>query len=207
MAAVEQSSAWNTAVSFVTNTNWQGYSGESTMGDLVQMAGLAVQNFLSAAVGIAVAIALVRGFVRTTTDRLGNLWVDVTRTLTRVLVPICVVGALVLVLGGVVQNFSAGTDAHTLAGATAAHPRRAARADVPADAVTASGSALDPGISPAYAALQVQRVAAERGVSASEVSALVAEVTHGRDLGFIGAPWVDVLELNLALDREFGAAG
>ena len=79
MAAVEQSSAWNTAVSFVTNTNWQGYSGESTMGHLVQMAGLAVQNFLSAAVGIAVAIALVRGFARTTTDRLGNFWVDLTR--------------------------------------------------------------------------------------------------------------------------------
>jgi K+-transporting ATPase ATPase A chain len=117
MAAVEQSSAWNTAVSFVTNTNWQGYSGESTMGNLVQMAGLAVQNFVSAAVGIAVAIALVRGFARTTTDRLGNFWVDLTRTVTRVLVPISVVGALVLVLGGVAQNLSAGTDAHTLAGA------------------------------------------------------------------------------------------
>jgi K+-transporting ATPase ATPase A chain len=118
MAAVEQTSAWNTAISFVTNTNWQGYSGESTMGNLVQMAGLAVQNFLSAAVGIAVAIALVRGFARTNTDRLGNFWVDATRTVTRVLLPISVVGALVLVLGGVVQNLSAGTDAHTLAGAT-----------------------------------------------------------------------------------------
>jgi K+-transporting ATPase ATPase A chain len=118
MAAVEPTSAWNTAVSFVTNTNWQGYSGESTMGHLVQMAGLAVQNFLSAAVGIAVAIALVRGFARTRTDRLGNFWVDLTRTVTRVLLPISVVGALVLVLGGVVQNLGAGTDAHTLAGAT-----------------------------------------------------------------------------------------
>jgi K+-transporting ATPase ATPase A chain len=118
MAAVEPGSAWNTAVSFVTNTNWQGYSGESTMGNLVQMAGLAVQNFLSAAVGIAVAIALVRGFARTTTDRLGNFWVDITRTVTRVLLPLSVVGALVLVLGGVVQNLSAGTDASTLAGAT-----------------------------------------------------------------------------------------
>ena len=118
MANVEQGSAWNTAVSFVTNTNWQGYSGESTMGHLVQMAGLAVQNFLSAAVGIAVAIALVRGFARTTTDRLGNFWVDLTRAVTRVLLPISVVGALVLVLGGVVQNLSAGTDAQTLAGAT-----------------------------------------------------------------------------------------
>jgi K+-transporting ATPase ATPase A chain len=118
MAAVEPGSAWNTAVSFVTNTNWQGYSGESTMGNLVQMAGLAVQNFVSAAVGIAVAIALVRGFARTTTDRLGNFWVDLTRAVSRVLLPISVVGALVLVLGGVVQNLSAGTDAHTLAGVT-----------------------------------------------------------------------------------------
>ena len=118
MANVEQGSAWNTAVSFVTNTNWQGYSGESTMGHLVQMAGLAVQNFVSAAVGIAVAIALVRGFARTTTDHVGNFWVDLTRAVTRVLLPISIAGALVLVLGGVVQNLSAGTDAQTLAGAT-----------------------------------------------------------------------------------------
>ncbi len=78
MAAVEPSSAWNTAISFVTNTNWQGYAGESTMGHLVQMAGLAVQNFVSAAVGLAVMAALVRGFARRGTDRLGNAWVDVT---------------------------------------------------------------------------------------------------------------------------------
>ena len=117
MPAVDQGSAWNTAVSFVTNTNWQGYSGESTMGHLVQMAGLAVQNFLSAAVGIAVAIALVRGFARSATDRLGNFWVDLTRGITRVLLPLSVVGALVLVLGGVVQNLSSGTVARTLAGA------------------------------------------------------------------------------------------
>jgi K+-transporting ATPase ATPase C chain len=77
--------------------------------------------------------------------------------------------------------------------------------EVPADAVTASGSGLDPDISPAYAALQVHRVAAERGVSSAEVSALVGEATHGRDLGFIGAPYVNVLALDLALDREFGA--
>jgi K+-transporting ATPase ATPase A chain len=120
LPAVEQSSAWNTAISFVTNTNWQGYSGESTMGHLVQMAGLAVQNFVSAATGIAVAIALVRGFARTRTDRLGNFWVDLTRSVTRILLPISVVAALVLVLAGVVQNFSAGTDAGTLAGATQA---------------------------------------------------------------------------------------
>ncbi|MCW2574807.1 MAG: kdpA, partial [Modestobacter sp.] len=117
MAAVEPGSAWNTAVSFVTNTNWQGYSGESTMGNLVQMAGLAVQNILSAAVGIAVAIALVRGFARTRTDRLGNFWVDVTRAVTRILLPLAVLATVVLVLGGVVQNLSGGTDATTLAGA------------------------------------------------------------------------------------------
>ena len=75
---------------------------------------------------------------------------------------------------------------------------------VPADAVTASGSGLDPGISPAYAALQVHRVAAERGVPDTQVAQLVADATHGRDLGFIGAPWVDVLSLNLALDQRFG---
>ena len=118
LPAVESGSAWNTAISFVTNTNWQGYAGESTMGHLVQMAGLAVQNFVSAATGIAVAIAVVRGFARTRTDRLGNFWVDLTRAVTRILLPISVVGALVLVLGGVVQDLSAGTDATTPAGAT-----------------------------------------------------------------------------------------
>jgi K+-transporting ATPase ATPase A chain len=118
MAAVEPGSAWNTAVSFVTNTNWQGYSGESAMGNLVQMAGLAVQNFLSAAVGIAVAIALVRGFARTRTDRLGNFWVDATRAVTRILLPLAVLATVVLVLGGVVQNLSGGTGATTLTGAT-----------------------------------------------------------------------------------------
>ena len=118
LPAVESGSAWNTAISFVTNTNWQGYAGESTMGHLVQMAGLAVQNFVSAATGMAVAIAVVRGFARTRTDRLGNFWVDLTRAVTRVLLPISVVAALVMVLGGVVQNLSAGTEATTPAGAT-----------------------------------------------------------------------------------------
>ncbi|MFI1194945.1 potassium-transporting ATPase subunit KdpA [Micromonospora sp. NPDC020750] len=108
--------AWNTAVSFVTNTNWQWYSGESTMGHLVQMAGLAVQNFVSAAVGIAVAVALVRGFARSRTGELGNFWVDLTRITLRVLLPVSVLGALALMLGGVVQNLSAGTDVTTLTG-------------------------------------------------------------------------------------------
>jgi K+-transporting ATPase ATPase A chain len=97
--------AWNTAVSFVTNTNWQAYSGESTQGHLVQMAGLAVQNFVSAAVGMAVAIALVRGFARRHSSDLGNFWVDLVRGSVRILLPIAVVGALVLVAGGAIQNF------------------------------------------------------------------------------------------------------
>ncbi|WP_067479576.1 potassium-transporting ATPase subunit KdpA [Nocardia amamiensis] len=97
--------AWNTAVSFVTNTNWQNYSGESTQGHLVQMAGLAVQNFVSAAVGMAVAIALVRGFARRHTGDLGNFWVDLVRGTLRILLPISFVFAIVLVAGGVIQNF------------------------------------------------------------------------------------------------------
>jgi K+-transporting ATPase ATPase A chain len=107
--------AWNTAASFVTNTNWQNYSGESTMGYVVQMSGLAVQNFLSAAVGIVVAIALVRGFVRSKTDRLGNFWVDVTRITLRYLIPLSVVGGLILVASGLIDNFHANQVVTTLA--------------------------------------------------------------------------------------------
>jgi K+-transporting ATPase ATPase A chain len=110
--------AWNAAVSFVTNTNWQSYSGEAVMGHLVQMAGLAVQNFVSAAVGIAVAVALVRGFARARSDRLGNFWVDVTRAIVRVLLPLAFVAAVVLLLGGVVQNVAADQTITTLSGAT-----------------------------------------------------------------------------------------
>ncbi|MGZ4613491.1 MAG: potassium-transporting ATPase subunit KdpA, partial [Kineosporiaceae bacterium] len=116
--AVKPDQAWNTAVSFITNTNWQSYSGESTMGHLVQMAGLAVQNFVSAAVGIAVAFALIRGFARTAAAGLGNFWVDLTRICLRVLLPVAVVGAIVFVAAGMVQNLSGGTDVTTLAGAT-----------------------------------------------------------------------------------------
>ncbi|HEX4559961.1 MAG TPA: potassium-transporting ATPase subunit KdpA [Mycobacterium sp.] len=97
--------AWNTAVSFITNTNWQAYSGESTQGHLVQMAGLAVQNFASAAVGMAVAIALVRGLARRNTSELGNFWVDLVRGTIRILLPISVVFALILIIGGSIQNF------------------------------------------------------------------------------------------------------
>jgi potassium-transporting ATPase potassium-binding subunit len=97
--------AWNTAVSFVTNTNWQAYSGESTQGHLLQMAGLAVQNFVSAAVGTAVAMAFVRGLARRNTTELGNFWVDLVRGSIRILLPLSVIAAIILVAGGTIQNF------------------------------------------------------------------------------------------------------
>jgi potassium-transporting ATPase potassium-binding subunit len=110
--------AWNTAVSFVTNTNWQAYSGESTQGHLVQMAGLAVQNFVSAAVGMAVAVAFVRGFARRRTGELGNFWVDLVRGTLRILLPISAVAAIVLIAGGAIQNFHVHDQVvNTLAGA------------------------------------------------------------------------------------------
>ncbi|HVN42528.1 MAG TPA: potassium-transporting ATPase subunit KdpA [Steroidobacteraceae bacterium] len=112
--AVSADSAFNTAVSFTTNTNWQGYSGETTMGYLVQMAGLTVQNFLSAATGLAVAIALVRGFARHTAKTIGNFWVDLTRSTLYVLLPISVVLALVLASQGVVQNLEPYKDVTTI---------------------------------------------------------------------------------------------
>ncbi|MDT6982784.1 potassium-transporting ATPase subunit KdpA [Streptomyces lusitanus] len=105
-ASIDPDQAFNTAVSFVTNTNWQSYYGEQAMGHVVQTAGLAVQNFVSAAVGMAVAVALVRGFARSRTGGLGNFWADLVRGVVRVLVPIAVVGAVVLVACGVIQNFS-----------------------------------------------------------------------------------------------------
>ena len=116
MANVPPGLAWNTASSFVTNTNWQNYSGESTMGYLTQMSGLAVQNFLSAAVGIAVAIALVRGFTRSRTDKLGNFWVDLTRCVVRLLLPLAVIGAIVYAAGGAIDNFNAYHTVTTLSG-------------------------------------------------------------------------------------------
>jgi potassium-transporting ATPase potassium-binding subunit len=119
--------SFNTAVSFVTNTNWQSYVPEQAFGHFVQMAGLTVQNFVSAAVGMAVAVALIRGFVRANTDRLGNVWVDITRSVVRVLLPISFVFAIVLIGLGVVQSLSGGVDVtaidgsqHTIALAPAA---------------------------------------------------------------------------------------
>ncbi|MFG2783606.1 potassium-transporting ATPase subunit KdpA [Streptomyces prunicolor] len=105
-SSVDPAQSFNTAVSFVTNTNWQSYYGEQTMGHVVQTAGLAVQNFVSAAVGIAVAVALVRGFARSRTGELGNFWADLVRGVIRILVPLSVVAALVLVACGAIQNFS-----------------------------------------------------------------------------------------------------
>jgi K+-transporting ATPase ATPase A chain len=114
--------SFNTAVSFLTNTNWQNYVGESTMSHLTQMAGLAVHNFVSAAAGAAVAVALIRGLVRRRTHTLGNFWVDLVRTTTRVLLPLAFVFALVLVSQGVVQNFHAAKPVTTVAGQTQTLP-------------------------------------------------------------------------------------
>ncbi len=111
---VSPDSSFNTAISFVTNTNWQGYSGESAMGYLTQMLGLAVQNFFSAATGIVVDIALIRGFARHTVKTIGNAWVDLTRIILYVLLPISLVYTVFLVSQGVIQNFSAYKDVTTL---------------------------------------------------------------------------------------------
>ncbi len=115
--AVEESLAFNTSVSFVTNTNWQSYVPEATMSYLVQMAGLTVHNFLSAATGIAMAVALIRGFARRSAQTIGNFWVDLTRGTLYVLLPISVVVALVFVWQGMPQNLNAYVDATTLEGA------------------------------------------------------------------------------------------
>ncbi len=115
-AAVPPALAFNTAVSFVTNTNWQNYAAENTMSHLTQMVGLAVQNFVSAAVGLAVAVALIRGLVRRRSGTIGNFWVDLTRGVLRVLLPIAFVAAIVLVSQGVVQNLVGFEDATTLEG-------------------------------------------------------------------------------------------
>jgi K+-transporting ATPase ATPase A chain len=104
--SIDPDQAFNTAASFVSNTNWQSYSGEQAMGHVVQTGGLAVQNFVSAAVGMAVAVALVRGFARSRTGELGNFWADLVRGTVRILLPISVTGALILVACGVLQNFS-----------------------------------------------------------------------------------------------------
>jgi K+-transporting ATPase ATPase A chain len=122
MKAVPPGLSFNTAMSFLTNTNWQNYSGESTMSHLTQMAGLAMHNFVSAAAGAAVAVALIRGLVRRRSTTIGNFWVDLVRTTIRVLLPLSFVVALVLVSQGAVQNFHATRTVHTVEGATQSIP-------------------------------------------------------------------------------------
>ncbi|WP_285041261.1 potassium-transporting ATPase subunit KdpA [Plantibacter sp. LMC-P-059a] len=122
LPSVPEGLSFNTAASFVANTNWQSYSPEVTMGYTVQLTGLAVQNFVSAAVGIAVAIALVRGFASRRSGTIGNFWVDLTRGTLRVLLPLSVVMAVVLIAGGTIQNLNGFTDVGTITGATQTIP-------------------------------------------------------------------------------------
>lgn len=122
VGAVPAPLAWNTAVSFVTNTNWQNYAGESTMSHLTQMVGLAVQNFVTPVVGLCVAMALVRGLTRRRAGTVGNFWVDLVRGTLRVMLPLCVLVAIVLVSQGAIQNLHGFTDARTLEGAAQAIP-------------------------------------------------------------------------------------
>ncbi len=119
--------AFNTAVSFVTNTNWQNYAGESTMSHLTQMAALTVQNFVSAAVGLSVAVALIRGLVRRRSSTIGNFWVDLVRGLVRVLLPLALILAVVYASQGVIQNLHGNTVAHTLEHAVQVDPGRSHR--------------------------------------------------------------------------------
>ena len=123
MPAVPAALAWNTAVSFTTNTNWQAYSGESTMSLFTQMAGLAVHNFASAATGIAIAIAFVRGVARVESKGIGNFWSDLVRATLWVLLPISLAGAVVLMSQGVIQNFKATEAVTTLEGAVQKIPQ------------------------------------------------------------------------------------
>lgn len=116
--AMPADQSFNTSVSFVTNTSWQSYAGEKSLGNLAQMAGIALQAFLSSVVGLAVAMALIRGLARRGTDRVGNFWVDMTRGLVRVLLPLSFLFGLVLLGAGVIQSLSAGQDATTLVGGT-----------------------------------------------------------------------------------------
>ncbi len=130
LANVEPALAFNTATSFITNTNWQSYAGETTMSYLTQMVGLAVQNFVSAAVGIAVVVALIRGLVRRTSTTLGNFWADLVRSILYILLPLSILLALILVSQGVVQNFSDPVEVTTLAGETQTLPQGPAASQI-----------------------------------------------------------------------------
>jgi potassium-transporting ATPase potassium-binding subunit len=123
MANITSDSAFNTAVSFVTNTNWQGYGGESTMSYLTQMVALAVQNFVSAATGIAVAFALIRGFARRSAQGIGNFWVDLTRGTLYILLPLSILLAVVFMGQGVIQNFETYKDVNTVESLTYTQPK------------------------------------------------------------------------------------
>ncbi|SAK91370.1 potassium-transporting ATPase subunit A [Caballeronia pedi] len=133
MAGMTPDAAFNTAISFVTNTNWQDYGGESTLGYLAQMLGLTVQNFVSAATGIAVVIALIRGFKRHTAQTIGNFWVDLTRTTLYILAPLAVIFALVFVSQGAIQNFKAYEDVPTLQVTTYQAPKTDAQGNAVKD--------------------------------------------------------------------------
>ena len=139
MVNVSPDSAFNTAVSFVTNTNWQGYAGESTMSYLTQMLGLAVQNFLSAATGIAVVFALFRGFAAKSTGMLGNFWADITRLTLWLLLPLSLVFAIFLVGQGVIQNFDVYKDVTTLEVTTYSQPKKDAAGEVIKDEKSGKG--------------------------------------------------------------------
>jgi K+-transporting ATPase ATPase A chain len=130
LANVSWHSAFNTSVSFMTNTNWQGYAGETTLSYFVQMIGLTVQNFVSAATGIAVLIALIKGLSRKTTDKLGNFWSDLTRSTIYILLPLSILFAVVLVGQGVVQNFKSYDTVQTIQGATQVIPQGPAASQI-----------------------------------------------------------------------------
>ena len=159
--AVSADSAFNTAVSFITNTNWQAYSGESAMGYLVQMAGLAVQNFLSAATGITVALALIRGFARHSAQSIGNFWVDLTRSSLYLLLPLAAVLALVLVSQGVIQNFDAYKDATTVEALSYQSPKTDAQGNALKDA---AGNAVTESLTTRTQTLPMGPVASQESI-------------------------------------------
>ena len=154
-------SSFNTALSFITNTNWQGYSGESAMSYLTQMAGLAVQNFLSAASGIVVAIALIRGLARHSCATIGNLWVDMTRAVLYILLPLALLLALALVSQGVIQNFSPYKDVTTLEPLSWQQPKTDAAGNALKDA---AGNALQESLTSRAQTLPMGPVASQESI-------------------------------------------
>jgi len=158
---VTADSSFNTAISFVTNTNWQGYAGESTMSYLTQMLGLAVQNFVSAATGIAVAVALIRGFARHASATIGNFWVDLTRSTLYILLPISTLLAIVLISQGVIQNFAANRDVTTVSPTEYQRPKLDAAGATIKDA---SGTAVTENASTSTQTLTMGPVASQEAI-------------------------------------------